>query len=220
MTPPGKPTKAISENTSYAIVALLITLILWVIITGSKESQAVKMVQVDYVLPKNFVVVNSIPQQVAFRVTGPRLAIKRFTENQEHLTIDLSSSGEGTTSVRIHSDSITIPSSLRVLGVTPNLITAQLERVVSRAVPVVARLVGEVGSGYKVTGIQVVPKVIEIWGARSNLEQVAELHTEPVDVSGRVSSFEKETAIETEHAGLIGSTLPHVKVVVTIKGGS
>src|SRR5690242_14445248 len=99
----------LSENSSYKVVALLITLILWVIILGSRESTVTKLVTVEYLLPKDQMVVNNIPREVAFRVSGPRLALKRFSEFSEPLTVDLSSALEGLTTVRIHPDSINVP---------------------------------------------------------------------------------------------------------------
>ncbi|CAM5998641.1 unnamed protein product [Sphagnum balticum] len=104
-----KTSGPLSENASYKIVALLITLILWVIILGSKEAAIVKMIPANYILPKDMAIANSVPTEVAFRLTGPRLPLKRYSEINDPLTIDLSSASEGFSTIRVHPDSIDVP---------------------------------------------------------------------------------------------------------------
>ncbi|MBK9294399.1 MAG: hypothetical protein IPM57_08125 [Oligoflexia bacterium] len=117
------------ENTSYKIVALLITLILWVIILGSKEAIMIKLVHVNFVLPKNHAITNNVTHEISFKAAGPRLILKKFSEMNEPLVIDLSHLSEGTTTVRIHSDSINTPPGVRILNMSPGAVTVKLEKV-------------------------------------------------------------------------------------------
>lgn len=116
------------ENTSYKIVALLITFILWIIIMGTKDSVTVKLVSVEFILPKDLTIANSVPREVAFRAAGPRLVLKKFLESKEPMIIDLGSAQEGTTTVRLHADSINSPPGVRILSMSPNTITPKLVR--------------------------------------------------------------------------------------------
>ena len=117
------------ENTSYKIVALLITLILWVIILGNKDSVMIKMVRVEFIVPKNMHMINEVPKEVAFKAAGPRISLKRFNDLKEPLIIDLSAAQSGITTIRLHTDSINTPPGVRVLSVSPHSITPHLERV-------------------------------------------------------------------------------------------
>jgi YbbR domain-containing protein len=120
----------VKENNSYKIVALLITLILWVIILGSKEAVTMKSVHIDYILPKNMRLTdgNNITHEVFFKAAGPRLILKKFVELNEPLVIDLSHVEEGTTTVRIHADSINTPPGVRILSMSPTTVTVKLEK--------------------------------------------------------------------------------------------
>lgn len=116
------------ENTSYKIVALLITMILWVIILGNKDSVMIKMVKVEFIVPKHLKLINEVPREVAFKAIGPRLSLKKFSDLKEPLIIDLSAAATGISAVRLHTDSVNTPPGVRVLSVSPHTINPHLTR--------------------------------------------------------------------------------------------
>jgi YbbR domain-containing protein len=207
----------VSENASYKIVALLITLILWVIILGSKEATVVKMVSTDYLFPKDMVIVNSVPHEVAFRISGPRLTLKRFSESEEPLAIDLTSALEGLTTIRIHPDSIDVPPGLHVVSVSPATITPRLERLITQAVPVAANLTGDPPRGRRVVSVTVTPALWEVAGVRSLVENVKFLKTEPIDLTGHGSSLTRDVGLIIDDPGLVPKKEARVRVDVVIK---
>jgi YbbR domain-containing protein len=207
----------LSENSSYKIVALLITLILWVIILGSKEATTIKMVHADYLLPKDMVIINgpSVPQDVAFRVSGPRLALKKFTESNEPLTVDLTSALEGLTTVRIHPDSINVPPGLRVTSVSPSTITPKLERIVGKVVVVEPQMAGPVPPGTEVKLI-VDPPQWEVFGARSVVERMKSVKTLPIQLE-KLEDTVKEVPLSLDEPGLARNKDAVVKVEIKIE---
>ena len=172
-----------SENASYKVVALLITLILWVIILGSKEAALVKMIPCNYILPKDTVITTDVPKEIAFRLTGPRLPLKRFSETVEPLAVDLSSALEGSTTIRIHPDSIDVPPGIRVISVSPATITAKLEHIISSKVLVEANLIGSLPPSFKLGRVNVTPSEVELTGPRGAIEKLKKVLTTPVDLS-------------------------------------
>ncbi|MDZ4678515.1 MAG: CdaR family protein [Oligoflexia bacterium] len=208
---------SLSENTSYKIVALLITLILWVIILGSKEATIVKMIAADYLLPRDMMIVNNVPHQVAFRVTGPRLALKRFTEVAEPLSIDLSSAVEGVSTVRIHPDSINVPAGLRITSVSPASLTPKLERVVHRDVPVQLQTKGTLPEGKKLVSTVITPAAWEVWGARSVIDGIKFLKTTPLDLSEIKESTTKELTLAIDEQNIVQKKEAKVKIDLVVK---
>jgi YbbR domain-containing protein len=208
---------SLSENTSYKIVALLITLILWVIILGSKEATVVKMISTDYLLPRDMIIVNNVPHQVAFRVSGPRLALKRFSEVAEPLTVDLSSALEGTSTVRIHPDSINVPAGLRVSSVSPATLTPKLEHMIHREIPIEIQLKGKLPAGKKLAQTILNPTTWEVQGARSALEGLKTIKTEPLDLSSINASTSKELALVIDELNIVRKKEAKVKVDLVVK---
>src|SRR5690606_21964357 len=124
------------ENLSYKIVALLITLILWVLIFTSKEAGMDKSLPVQYNIPEEMVLMNRLPSEVKFRILGSRLALKKVSEDDDPLVIDLSTAREGVSTIRIHSENINLPANSKVVSIMPPMITVRLERLISKIVPV------------------------------------------------------------------------------------
>ena len=185
----------ISENTSYKIVALLITLILWVIILGSRESTVLKMIPTEYLLPRDTMIVNNVPHEVAFKVAGPRLALRRFTEFNEPLTIDLTSAMEGLTTVRIHPDSINVPSGLRVVSVSPSTITPSLDRIISKVVGVQLDMIDKLPNGKTIKSVEIIPSEWQISGARSFIVKTTFIKTAPIDLSKIQETLSEEVPL-------------------------
>ncbi len=207
----------LSENSSYKVVALLITLILWVIILGSKEATVIKMIEADYILPRDFTVTNSVPREVAFRVSGPRLALKKFSEVKEPLTIDLTSANEGLTTVRIHPDSINVPPGLRVMTVSPSVITPKLERIITKSIPIEVQIQGRLPAKRKLVHFSVEPPFSDLTGPRSLVENTKVIKTQRLDLSEIDSSTIQDLSLEPVEPGIIRSGDGKVKVSLTVK---
>ena len=207
----------LSENASYKIVALLITLILWVIILGSKEAAVIKTVATEYLLPRDMVVTNNVPREVAFRVIGPRLALKKFSENSEPLTIDLTSAIEGLTTVRIHPDSINVPPGLRVTSVSPSIITPKLEKSITKSIPIQVTTTGKLPSGINVVSLKADPPQWQVSGTRASVEGTSVVKTTPLDLTNVRSSLTQELALVIDEPGIQKQKNAKVKVELIVK---
>ncbi len=190
------------ENTSYKIVALLITLILWIIILGSKEALTVKMVPVEFILPHGMVIVNNVPNEVAFKIAGPRLILKKFTEAREPMIIDLSAAAEGVTKVRLHADSINSPPGIRILSMSPTDIIPRLEKTISKTVSIEANLKGKLRGNGKVKSINIIPNSMVLTGARSAIEILNKVYTAPIDLDKIENSETLEVPLSLNESGI------------------
>src|SRR4051812_844642 len=85
----------ILENGSYKLVALFVTLILWVTILGRRDFVLSKEVDLEFLLPKNLVIAEQINRRVMVKVSGPRTALKKFAQNPGTITIDLGKNNQG-----------------------------------------------------------------------------------------------------------------------------
>ena len=197
------------EHGTYKIVALLITLSLWAVIMVRKEQTLLKDVEIHFVIPNDLIVLKKPVSRVQFKVRGPRMAVKRFSDGNEAITVDLSGADAGRTVVRIYEDLLQLPQGVRVLGVNPSRVSLDLDRLQVRKVSVRPDLALGLDKEFGVR-VEVEPREIEIQGAESALRQVAELRTENLDEivrgivqSGRDGAAEVELVIPAV-AGLEG----------------
>ncbi len=123
---PSKWESLVLENGSYKLVALFVTLILWVTILGRRDFILSKDVDVEFLLPKNMVIAENIDRRVIVKVSGPRIAIKRFSQNPGTITLDLARAHIGNNRVVITAKNVEVPFGVKVISVTPDLISVAL----------------------------------------------------------------------------------------------
>lgn len=119
------------ENGSYKLVALFVTLILWVTILGRRDFVLSKEMDIEFLLPRSMAISKTdeqkeVDRHVTVKVSGPRMALKRFAQNPGTITIDLGKSRPGPVQALITGSSIEVPFGVKVLSVTPNVISVNL----------------------------------------------------------------------------------------------
>jgi YbbR domain-containing protein len=119
----------ITDNGSYKLVALFVTLILWVTILGRGDIVMTKEVALDFILPPNMQILDKVERQVNVKVSGPRMALKKFTQSPVTITLDLSPRGEGPVEATITPKNVEVPFGVKVLSVYPETIKVTLHSV-------------------------------------------------------------------------------------------
>ncbi len=118
----------LTENFSYKVVALFISLILWLTILGRRDFVLSKNIDVDLVTAPGTQVVAQTADHIKIKVSGPRASLRKFLENavSQNITLDISQKGEGLIIVDIPLQKIEVPMGVRILGVRPNQIQAEV----------------------------------------------------------------------------------------------
>jgi YbbR domain-containing protein len=118
----------IVENGSYKLVALFVTLILWVTILGQRDFSSSKDMDVEFLLPRGTTVLetSNVVRQVKVRVSGSRMALKKFAQSAASITVDLTRSQSGPVKALITPRNIEVPLGVKVVSVFPESITVNL----------------------------------------------------------------------------------------------
>jgi hypothetical protein len=115
------------ENGSYKLVALFVTLILWVTILGRRDFVLSKEMDIEFLLPRSVAIAEgSAQRRVIVKVSGPRMALKKFAQNPGTITIDLIKSQVGSVQATILPRSVEVPFGVKVLSVSPDVINLTL----------------------------------------------------------------------------------------------
>lgn len=117
-----------TENLSYKIVALFISLILWLTILGRRDFVLSKNVDVELVTAPGTQVVAQTTDHIKVKVSGPRSALKKFMESNlsQSISLDISQRGEGVVYVDIPLNKIEVPLGVKILGIRPNQIQVEV----------------------------------------------------------------------------------------------
>ncbi|MGZ3804301.1 MAG: CdaR family protein [Pseudobdellovibrionaceae bacterium] len=121
-------TSYITENFSYKMVALFISLILWLTILGRRDFVLSKKIDIELQTNDKQVVVAQTSDNIRVKVSGPRAALKKFMDNPQlqSIVIDISDRGEGVLDIDVPLNKIEVPMGVRILGVRPNVIRAEV----------------------------------------------------------------------------------------------
>lgn len=121
-------TSYVTENFSYKMVALFISLILWLTILGRRDFVLSKKIDIELQTGPKQVVVAQTADNIRVKVSGPRAALKKFMDNPQtqSILIDISERGEGVLDIDVPLNKIDVPMGVRILGVRPNVIRAEV----------------------------------------------------------------------------------------------
>lgn len=117
----------IFENGAYKLVALFVTLILWMTLMSRRDFEENFKVQIEYLLPKNFVVQSSTHSQVKITVEGPRAALRQLQRQNKPVYIDMTNYGEGRWIRRLNAAQFNTPSRVKIVSIEPQSIEVELK---------------------------------------------------------------------------------------------
>ncbi len=116
----------ITENGSYKLVALFVTLILWVTILGRGDIVMTKEIGLEFLLPNSMVLAEQRDMRISVEVAGPRMALKKFAQNPGMITVDLSRNKAGKNRAVISPKNVEVPFGVRVRAVKPEWVDVKL----------------------------------------------------------------------------------------------
>ncbi len=116
----------ILENGSYKLVALFISLILWLTILGRRDFVFSKNIELEVQTSSQLSVIEQSHAFVRVRVTGPRASLKKFMESNSNqvMLLDISSMGEGKIEIPVSERKLDLPMGVRVVSIRPQKIEA------------------------------------------------------------------------------------------------
>lgn len=122
----------IFENGSYKLVSLVVTLILWFTILGRRDFMLTKELDIEFLLPKTVQMqtADRAERRVSVKVSGPRTALRKFSQSPGSITVDLTRSPvpKPMTSVRatISAKNIEVPFGVNVVSIDPEFVDVVL----------------------------------------------------------------------------------------------
>jgi len=116
----------VSDNFSYKLVALIISLILWLSLLNKREFITTKEFDVDIMTSENLVVLGQTSDKLKVKVSGPQPLLKKFVDSPQIVAFDLSDKPKGFYDLDVSTSKIDVPKGLKVVSVRPNTIRVEL----------------------------------------------------------------------------------------------
>jgi hypothetical protein len=186
------------DNLGLKAISLLLATLTWFVIAGEKTSERGLSVPVELQnLPKDLELTGGVVTNVDVRLRASPGIIHGLGPRDLSAVIDLKGALDGERIVHLSPDTIRAPFGVKVVKVTPSILTLNLERTLEKEVPVRPRLQGRPAPGFEVAEIASEPARVTITGPKSRVQDVESAFTEPVSLEGA-----HDTVIDTVNLGL------------------
>jgi YbbR domain-containing protein len=173
------------------ILALAISIFLWGVAQGQTDIRYAFDIPVEiYGADDTLVVTDQSAREVNVGVQGSRAALRNLDDSRIKYEIDVSKVKPGVAEFEVDLASIELPRRARIVSHSPSRIQIRVERRSRKEVSVNADIEGAPADGFALAEVRVVPDRVWLTGAKSHVMRVAEVETEPIDVTGLRESQE------------------------------
>ncbi|HET7291730.1 MAG TPA: CdaR family protein [Vicinamibacteria bacterium] len=185
-----------TENLALKALSLVLAVLVWFAIAGETASEMGLRVPLELQnMPRDLELTGDAVDAVEVRVRASAGIIHGLNPGDVAAQIDLSGSVEGERIVHLTADSIRVPFGVKVVKVTPAMLTLNFERTLQKVVPVRPRLVGRPASGYEVADVTSEPADVRVAGPKSRVDEVESAFTEPLALDAAKDTVDDELSI-------------------------
>ena len=205
-------------NLPLKLMSLAFAVLLWLLIAGERTSEMGMSVPVELQnFPRELELTGEPVNAVEVRLRASPGMIQRIVPGEVSAQVNLVGFGEGEHIVHLTEDSIRMPFGVKVVKISPAVLTFRLERTLRKMVPVQPRLLGRPAEGFEVAEVTSEPAEVRLEGPTSRMDEVESAFTEPVSVDAA-----RDTVIETVTIGIADPLLrvlvtPRVKVTARVR---
>ncbi len=177
--------------------AILIAIVLWLQVHGQGDGSLSMDVPLQVQgLPENMVIVNNLPNQVRITVKGLQARLKSLKETDTFVPLDASNlSTPGVSERSLSPNKIHLPAGLTVEAIQPDHLELQVDRIITRTVPIHAQF--DLPQGWHVSAVSIEPAIARLQGPEVWLDSLNAVETVPIRFDLKVGAFQEKVDIAT-----------------------
>ncbi len=212
--------KVFLEDWGIKLLALVITLALWLGITGlSTDSQRSMTVPLNTIISNDAIITNTPRQEIEIVVRGDKRRLDQVNRGDISASLDLTAVVPGDWVIQLSPDTISVnnlPQGLVLQEVRPGNMAVKLDAVAEKELPVRASLTGTVAEGYEVYSSTATPARIRVRGPASMMALMDHVRTDEIDLDRRRESFtvRQTSVVSPEPKAVVLNTVADVFVRV------
>jgi YbbR domain-containing protein len=210
-------TKGILNNIGLKFISFAIALTLWIFVTYRGQSEIIINVPIEFKnIPKGVEILKQSAKEVSLNISGPDRLLKVLRPSDIRVTVDLSNAKKGESLYYLDKRNVAVPNTIKVQRIEPTNLRVVLDESGAKVIPVKVQLSGEPQRGFKIAEINVNPPSITIEGAKTEINKISILRTEPIDITGLDEDLTQSVRINTSGRN-IRTNITEVTVTVKIK---
>jgi len=185
--------KILLEDWSLKLLAVAITAILWLAVTGQNEPKTLRVsgVQLNFVKQKGVEISNELPNSVEVILSGSPDKLKDVEQGGLVATVDVTGQKPGERVVRLSQDHVRmdLPPGVKIQGFQPSSLPIRLEPSTEAQIDVEIKFEGKLPKGYELAGFSTIPAKIRVSGPSDHVTALRKATTETVWLDGKTESF-------------------------------
>lgn len=185
--------KLFLEDWGLKLLALAITVVLWLAITGQNQPVTLRLsgVQLNFLTPAGLQLSNEPASHVEVFLRGSPDKLDRIGTRDLVATVDLSDQNAGERSVRLSLNRVKMDlrEDVKIQGFYPATIPIRLEPVVEVPLDVEIKFEGKLPDGYEIASFTVNPAKVRLRGPADRINALHKVMTETVWLDGKRESF-------------------------------
>ena len=211
--------KIFLEDWLMKLIALAITLALWLGVTGLSTPTTQRLTSVKFtpLYSNNIEVTNSPIQEVDLVVTGDKRRLAQINKDALTVSMDISDVLPGDRVLNLTPETVTVSPPLPTgvkYEIQPSRIAIRIEAVEEKEIAVKAETYGDVPEGYEIYSETISPTKIKVRGPASFVRTLTSVSTERIDLSNRTDDFTVKqipVSIANPKASVIETTVVDVE---------
>lgn len=209
----------LKSNIPQKLIALLCSLILFLVVLGDRnKTLEFEKIPVEMRLPDGYVSLDSNAQMTVNVAIHGRASLLSDIRRDDIGVIRISPPPrDGNVQVTLQPEMLNLPDGIHIDHFSPEFISVDLETIDHRTVAVTTdhAFTGELLPGYQLGEVKIQPESIEITGPKSLIAETSQLYIEPIDLTGKASTFTVNRWVILNRVGLQTSS-SQVEVTVNI----
>ena len=193
----------LTKNWGAKLISLILAVGLWYYAVGEEGIEVTRTIPIEIKVEKEKMSIVGKPTRlVMVTLQAPRSLLTNLASEElkaEHVIRKVENPGDY--SFRLEPGEIRLPSEkVRVLRIEPEVIQVKIDEMIVQKLEVDPVFLGEPAFGYRVDrdNLQLDPQSVLVEGPKSQLEKMAKIKTQLIDVVGRVRSFRKTIRLSEE----------------------
>jgi YbbR domain-containing protein len=205
------------SNLGLRILAVVLAVGLWVFVNSAERGSVEQLtVPINYsTLPQGMVIVNRPATSVKVEITGPRSLLSLLDPERLTLKIDLRSIAAGQSEFKIYPSMFNVGRNTAVTSISPDSLSLDIDRMVTRDVPVHLAVEDRVAPGYTISSVDITPPNVTVVGPSRYVAPLTSVNTEPFDLKGLTSDTNRTVEITPPDPSL-GLSTGHVDARVNV----
>lgn len=208
--------KLLTRNLGWKLLSLVIAVALWILAAREPEVATSLSIPIEFKnIPDDLDIGGNLPDRVRLEVRGPSGRLSRDNLADAAVVLDLSDARAGERTYTIRSSNVSLPFGVAFYRAVPSQVTLRFDQLITRSVAIRPIFV-KIPDGYRVGSTVNEPDKVWIRGPEERVNNISQVLTDPVDLTGVVSRKEFRTRVNVGDP-LVRLEAPEVTVKVTLE---